>query len=107
MWEGNISTPNVKANFSDISDKYRYLRVTTATAEGSVKQTIIKNNQEVLINDHYVTSDSLSANFYAMKLFIVGAYAEIETLLGVDVKNSGNNIHSGSTLSLLKIEGVI
>lgn len=107
LWEGNISTTNVKANFSDSADKYRYLRVTTATAEGSVKQTIIKNNQEVLINDHYVTSDSLSANFYAMKLFIVGAYASIENLLGVDMKNSGNIIHSGSTLSLLKIEGVI
>lgn len=107
LWEGNISAVNVKATFTDNTNKFQYLRVTTSTTEGSTKKTIIKNVQEPTIYDMYVSADAMSANIYAMKLFITSSYISIENLRGVDIKNSGNFVHTDIPMNLLKIEGVL
>lgn len=107
LWEGSISDTTTRANFVDCADKYPYLRITTTNNIGSVKQTIVKNQQELIINDSYVTADQLSATIYALKLFVVGSYAQIENSHGVDIKGSGTSIHPSRNISLLKIEGVL
>lgn len=107
LWEGNISDTTTRANFVDSANKYSYLRITTSTNSGSIKKTIVKNQQELLINDSYVNSDQLGAVIFLLKLFITGTYALIENSNGVNIKGSGTSVRSDNNMILLKIEGVL
>lgn len=107
LWEGSVSDIKTKLNFADNIQNYPFLKITTLNPlNNNVKKHLIKNQQEINVNDFYITSTSDGVSVFDMRIFIA-ASGNLEYSHGTDIKGSGIAPHTGPAMSLLKIEGVI
>lgn len=107
LWEGSVSDSNTKLVFADNIQNYPFLKITTLNpASNTIKKHLVKNQQEINVNDFYITSTSDGLVMSDMRIFIA-ASGNIEYSHGTDIKSSGVTPHVGPAMSLLKIEGVI
>lgn len=107
LWEGSVSDISTKLTFADNIQNYPFIKITTLNPlSNTIKKHLVKNNQEVNVNDFYITSTSDGLSMFDMRIF-VASYGQLEYSHGTDIKGSGVTPHAGQAMSLLKIEGVI
>lgn len=107
LWEGNISDTTTNAVLIDTVNKYKYLRITTDNQNGSVKKTVVKNQQEITLDDSYVTADQKGVIVFSIRLFVADKNVTLQFSHGGYISASGVIPNGGKDISLLKIEGIM